>query len=181
VSRMLSSRDPVAVARAAKLLVQDEEWRNLPAPDDRAKIAMALGSRLPFALLTLPPGSLDALAAVGRELAGGACNWCAAAAIRMPEPELPRDEVFSAILGKPCGSCRTRWETAAVATREKVHVDQLVAAGFRPVAAANLRTPEQVATYTSSLRSLTAAKLPPPVTRKPLPPFYGSRRVQPRR
>jgi hypothetical protein len=158
-----SSRNPIAAAKAAKALVQQGAWRTLPPRDDKAKIAMALSSRLPWVLrLGIP---LDALVAVGK---GGNCYWCNAPA------GLQRDEVTTTILGPGCGGCQVAEAAADVLVREREHVRQLVAAGFKPEATRNLRTPEQVDDYTRRLRALNAAKLPP---RRPADPAYYQRRV----
>jgi hypothetical protein len=180
----LSSRDPIVVTEAAKRLVQAGQWRTLPGRDDKSKILLALKSRLPFALTTGP--HIDALVALGKELdpSRPMCHWCAAAVVRTPKPELPRNEINRVALGTPCTDCEARWEQAEVEAREAAHIGQLVAAGFRPEAAKNLRTPEQVTDYTRQLRWLETAKLPPrpqPSATPTLPPFYGSRRVQPTR
>lgn len=168
---MLSSRDPVAVTKAAKQLVQAGKWRTLPGRDDRAKILTALKDRLPFALGLV---QVDALVALAKQPPSGGCYWCSALVQRLPDrPELERTADTVAALGEGCATCRARWAAAAVAQQEAAHVAALVAAGFRPEAAAHLRTAEQVSEHTRSLRSLGSAKPPP----RPQPPYYGSRRL----
>ena len=163
-----ASQNLISAAKAARQLVLAGRWRTLPTRDTEAKIRMALRSRRPWVLPLLPTDAMDALVALGQP--GGRCGWCHAPA------GLPRNEVTSAILGDGCTSCRVAWEAAAAAVRERPHVRQLVAAGFRPEAAANLRTPEQIADYTRRLRVLDRAKLPP----RPIPePAYYQRRPWP--
>jgi hypothetical protein len=158
MTRPMSSRDPVTVAKAAKILVQTGDWRTLPGPDDKTRILTALKSRLPFALGQVP---IDALVALAKVPPPGGCYWCSALVQRTPGPELARDEVTIALLGDGCQRCRIRWAAAEVAAREQAYTAGLVAAGFRPIAAGRLRTPEQVDAYTRRLRSLESAKLPP--------------------
>jgi hypothetical protein len=155
---ILSSRDPIAAAKASKRLVQAGEWQRLPGRDDQTKILLAIKSKIPWALGQVP---VDGLLALTKQPPPGGCSWCSQVVVRTPKPELERTEANLALLGGGCTSCRVRWEAAAVAAREAAHIDQLVAAGFRPQAAANLRTPEQVAAYTRSLRALENAKPPP--------------------
>jgi hypothetical protein len=114
------------------------------------------------------------LAAVTRQLEAGACTWCAAALLAAANGEPPPRPTPAnyGLLGSACGRCRIRFRAALVARRESAHGRALTAAGFRPEAVGRLRTPEQVAEYTAHLQALTNAKLPP---------FYGSRRIQPRR
>jgi hypothetical protein len=162
-----SSRDPVMVARAARRLIQSGDWQQRIANDPRTKVMMSLKAKMPWAVGHLP---VDGLVALTKE---SGCHWCAAVVQRLPDrPELEHTEANLALLGEGCQGCRTRWEAAAVADREAAHVDQLVAAGFRPQAAANLRTPEQVADYTRRLRGLETAKLPP----RPRPSASSARR-----
>jgi hypothetical protein len=64
------------------------------------------------------------------------------------------------LLGSPCAQCRVAFEAAEVADREREHAAVLTAAGFKPEAAGRLRTPAEVAAYTASLRSWSAASPP---------------------
>jgi len=160
-----ASRTPISAATAARQLVLAGRWRTLPSRDTEAKIRMALRSRHPWVLPLLPTDAMDALVALGQP--GGRCGWCHAPA------GLARNEITTAILGTGCGSCQIAGEAAAVLVRERPHVRQLVAAGFKPEASANLRSAEQVADYTRRLRALDRAKLPPRPT--PEPAYYQRR------
>jgi hypothetical protein len=104
----LSSRDPVAVARAARRLIHSGDWRQQIANDDRTKVLMSLKARMPWAVGLLP---VDGLLALTKELGPGRCGWCAAKMVRsLDQPELPRNETTIALLGAACADCRQRWE-----------------------------------------------------------------------
>lgn len=137
---LMSSRDPVLAARAAKAIIQDGKWRTLPGRDDRTRILLALKEQIGWAIPLLP---IDALAALGKE-PGAGCHWCAALLVRDPDKfELPRDEVTLALLGQPCRNCADRWqEDALVAamvneTRERERLTDELCKG-RPWLAAAL-------------------------------------------
>jgi hypothetical protein len=51
---------------------------------------------------------------------------------------------------------------AAVAQREREHTDALIAAGFRPQAAATLREPEEIRRRSAAIRALQDARPPAP-------------------
>jgi hypothetical protein len=161
----LSSRDPVVAARLARSIAMKGEWRTLPHRDDQQKILAAIAAEARWAVLALPAEATELLPALGKDLRAGCCHWGAAAMQRSPEPEPPRTEVLLALLGNPCSGCQQRWSkaeaTAAAAQREREHVAELTAAGFKPAAFGRLRTDEEVAAYKRSLESLTDAKLPP--------------------
>jgi hypothetical protein len=111
VSKPLSSRDPVAVARAAKRLVQSGDWRRQIAQDDKVKILMSLKARLPFAIGVLP---VDGLVALTKQPPPGGCHWCACFVQRAPDKtELERNETNLALLGQGCRSCQARWQVDA--------------------------------------------------------------------
>jgi hypothetical protein len=149
----LSSRDPIAVNRAARAMVQSATWQKQIAQSDRVKLLMERRARLPFAAGLVHVDGLLALA-MGPP-PPNCCYWCQALLVRdLGIPELPRDPANFALLGPGCQRCRTRWETAAVAARERA----LQAAGIRRPA----RRPS-AATGTAP--------------RKTLPSFYGSRRI----
>jgi hypothetical protein len=129
----MSSRDPVVAARVAKGVVYDGKWRSLPHRDDKQKILAAIAAKARWALLALPAEAVELLPALGWEKRLGACNWCAAAALRFPEPEAPRTEVLLALLGNGCADCQRRWSTAALAAsaaqEEAGHLKTLTAGG----------------------------------------------------
>lgn len=168
---MTSVRDPATAVQAARQLMLAGVWRTAPKQGDPVdKAVYTLWVRTPAALAVL---GRAAVAGLTKPPPAGGCAWCVAAmhaalsfgADPPPEP----NNLTRAFLGSPCGRCRVAHAAAAVAERERGHVDQLVAAGFRPEAAGRLRTPDQVAAYTRSLRSLAAAQ---PPGRVPDPPYY---------
>jgi hypothetical protein len=130
---LMSSRDPVTVARAAKQLIWSGHWQTQIASDDRTKVMMSLKARMPWAVGHV---HVDALTAITKQVAPGTCHWDAALLVRGPgEPELPRTEANLVLLGKGCQRCRLRWATAEAAQGEREHLDQLTAGGGTTVAA----------------------------------------------
>jgi hypothetical protein len=150
------TRDPAIAVRSARQLMLAGVWRTAPKQGDPVdKAVYTLRARTPAALAVLGRATVAGLT---KPPPAGGCAWCVAAmhaALSFgadPPPEL--NDSTRAFLGSPCGRCRVALAAAAVAERERGHVDQLVAAGFRPVAAGRLRTPDQVAAYRRSLESL---------------------------
>ena len=139
---------------------------------DRQLIAL-VAERHPGAVETLGEPAITALL---REPAPGLCAWDCARLLAAASGEPPPAPTTSrrALLGPQCTGCRIQVQVERAAAAERAHVAGLVAAGFRPEAAANLRTPEQVADYTRRLRGLENATLPPR-PRPAAPAFYGSR------
>jgi len=119
--------------------------------DRRNKLLLAqVKNRWPTAVDTF--GSDAIVAVAGRPPDG--CSWCVLDPMPTPTAAL------RALLGSMCKDCRVRADAQPIAEREAEHVNGLVAAGFRPQAAANLRTPDQVADYKRRLDSLSRAKIP---------------------
>jgi hypothetical protein len=107
------------------------------------------------------PGALDTLgktpiAAAMRELGPGTCSWdsCRMLAAANDEPMPQPTPALLALLGTPCRKCQGDFQAAEIHQRE------------RAMLAAGQRRPN-------------APPAPPPATSRPLPPFYGSRRLQP--
>jgi hypothetical protein len=140
--------------------------------DRRDKLLLAqVRNRWPTAVDAF--GERAIVAVAGRPPDG--CSWCVLDPMPTPTAALRR------LLGAQCFDCRVRVDAQPIAQRETEHVNGLVAAGFRPQAAANLRTSEQIADYRRRLDALNRAKLPPraatgvirPAARKaPDPPYY---------
>jgi hypothetical protein len=179
---LLSSRDPVTVAKAAKQLIQSGHWQQQAGRDDRTKVLISLQSRLPFAVGQLP---VDALVALTKQPPPGGCHWCAALLQVVPDrPELDRTPVTLALLGEGCQRCRHRWqvdervvdlvdearEQARQAAGRPRPPEPLVAATPPPPASAT-RPPEVPP------RSFQPSPWPPPVqpTRIPDPRYYTRR------
>jgi hypothetical protein len=129
-----------------------------PVGDDVARAFYFLRTRVPMAAALL---SKAAIAALTRPVPLGGCNWCVArflsAASLGAWGEPTDDDLHRAFLAGKCARCRVVFAAAAVADRERDHLDQLVAAGFRPVAAGRLRTTDQVAGYAAAIRQLEQA------------------------
>ena len=118
------------------------------------------------------------LAATIREVGDGAvCHWCAlrvlTAAADEPMPDQPTPALVG-LLGQPCARCKVAFAAGEVAERER----RLLAAGYR----------RRVVGPQPTGALWPAGQEPPGLTaaarqtaRRPLPPFYGSQRVAPRR
>jgi hypothetical protein len=180
---MTIARDPATAVRSARQLMLAGVWRTAPKQGDPVdKAVYTLRARTPAALAVLGRATVAGLT---KPPPDRGCAWCVAAmhaALSFgadPPPEL--NDLTRAFLGTPCGRCRVALAAAAVAERERGHTAQLAAAGFRPVAAGRLRTPDQIAAYTASLRSLTAATPPPAPARarRVGDPHYFTRRPWP--
>jgi hypothetical protein len=106
-----SSRDPVTVARSAKVVIQSGHWRRQAGRDDRTKILLSLRTRLPGPMLPVAAEHLPvaALTALTKQPPPGGCHWCAALIQRTPEPELERTPATLALLGNGCARCQRRW------------------------------------------------------------------------
>jgi hypothetical protein len=129
---------------------------------DRDRQVLGLvGARFPKALASFGRPSILALT---RALGPGMCSWCAASVMAAgshePAPDLD-SAAHRALLGSPCTRCQTRHQAAKVADRERAHLDQVVASGLRPQAAARLRTIEQVQRHAAAIQKLQQD--PPPV------------------
>ena len=123
-----------------------------------------VGARFPKALAAF---GRPALLALTRTLGPGACSWCAASLIAAgdhePAPSLD-SAPHRALLGSSCRRCAGRHERTKVAAREASHLDQVVAAGLRPQAAARLRTAEQVQRHAAGIQRLKENPPPPAPT-----------------
>jgi hypothetical protein len=155
----MATSDPVALGRALRLAM----WRfssrtNTRDPEQRDRMALAVAHQQHRAASALLPDT--AILATLREPAPGRCAWDAyiALAALNGEPTPTPTPALSGLLGRPCAACQRVFDTARVASRE------------RATLAASANGPP---------RRTTAAQ---PATRKPAPPpFYGSKRVAPRR
>ena len=123
-----------------------------------------VGAQFPKALAAF---GRPALLALTRALGPGTCSWCAAAMIAAgghePAPSLD-SAPHRALLGSPCRRCATRHERAKVAAREADHLDQVVAAGLRPHAAARLRSSAEVKRHAHAIQRLRENPPPPAPT-----------------
>jgi hypothetical protein len=168
------------LGRQVRQTVHRHAGRLRGSQDSRDRQMVALVSeRHPGAVEQLGETSIAALL---REPGPGLCSWDAARVLAAAsgEPAPAPTESRRALLGAQCASCRIQVQVDRATATERAYVAGLVAAGFRPEAAANLRTPEAIADYTRRLRGLENATLPPR-PRPAAPPFYGSHRVQPPR
>jgi hypothetical protein len=164
--RMLSSRDPVVLARAGKQLIQSGHWEQQIARDDQTKVLMSLKTRLPFAVGKLPT---DALVALTKAPPPGGCAWCCCFIQRAPDkPELDRNEVTVALLGQGCARCQRRWQMDARVAElvEEAREEARLAAATPPPPEQDLPVPP------ASLPALVAAPTPAPARRVPDPDYY---------
>jgi hypothetical protein len=129
------------------------------ANHDRQVLGL-VGAQFPKAVAALGCPSILALT---RALGPGTCSWCAAAMIAAgdhePAPDLD-SAAHRALLGTPCRRCLTRHQATQVADREASHLDQVVAAGLRPQAAARLRTSAEVQRHAAAVRKLAQSPRP---------------------
>jgi hypothetical protein len=166
---LLSSRDPVTVAKAARQLVRSGHWRSQAGGDDRTRVLISLRSRLPFAVGILP---VDALVALTKQPPPAGCAWCCALLQVVPDrPELERTPATLALLGEGCQRCRHRW---AVDERVADLVDE--AREQARLAAGRARPPDPLVAATPPPTPAPAGppEVPPrSFQRKPWPPGYS--------
>jgi hypothetical protein len=157
--RPMTTSDPAELGRALRLSM----WRfssrtNTRDPDQRDRQALALARQQHRAASDLFPDV--AILATLREVNAGCCSWCACRALAAAsgEPAPTPNPGLRGLLGTPCRTCQGVFAARRVAARERASL-----------AAASSQPPR-------------AAPVPQAATRKPaLPPFYGSKRLQPRR
>jgi hypothetical protein len=154
--------DPDVAVPLARRLLLSGAWRTVPKQgDDTEKALYLLRVKLPAAWAVLPR---SAVAGLTRQPPAGGCSWCVAtvhAALSFGADPAPEPNPHTAaFLGSMCGRCQQRHRVAEVATRERAHVDQLVAAGLTPAAARRLRTPGQVQAQAAAIRKLEQARRP---------------------
>jgi hypothetical protein len=152
----MATSDPATLGRALRLAM----WRfssrtNTRDPEQRDRMALAVAHQQHKAATALLPDS--AILATLREPAPGRWSWDAFIALSALDggPTPTPTPALSGLLGRPCAACVGVFAAQRVAKRERA----ALAAGGQP-------------------RPVPA---PPAAPRKPPPPFYGSRRVQPRR
>jgi len=125
----------------------------------RDKAALAtLKSRFPKAVSAFPE---SALLAVLREPQGGTCSWDAfrVLAASNGEPVPKPSAALTALLGRPCQRCKTAFEAADVAVRERAML--AAASGPSPTGRIWAAGDKEAAALVASARAAARRSAPP--------------------